>query len=423
MNQAAVGLSDTGRKRRHNEDAYVCEPPLFAVADGMGGAQAGEIASQLAAAALREETSSGLSSEERVVALIREANRRVFESAHEDRSRSGMGTTVTVAIAEEGRVVIGHVGDSRAYRFRDGRIEQLTDDHSLVAELVRSGKISAEEAETHPQRSVITRALGTESDVDVDTFDVETREGDLFLICSDGLSTMVDDQTLGDIVRRNREDLKRAARDLVDAANSAGGEDNITVVLFEPAGGGAAAGDQTATMDAVRDEPPASVDEDTLDEEDAVPAIDTFVMPASEIAAAAERAGVKHEPVERDERSYARRFVYSFLALALIVLGLLALLWGLSRAHFVGAEPNGRVAVYQGVPYDIVGNVKLYRAVYVSDLHAALLRRDERAELFDHDLRGEGSALADVRRHEGEVGFRGSRLGTASSSTSSSSPS
>jgi PPM family protein phosphatase len=405
MSVPAVGLSDTGRKRRHNEDSYVCEPPLFAVADGMGGAQAGEIASQLAAAALREETTSGLSSEERVVALIREANRRVFESAHEDRTRSGMGTTVTVAIAEEGRVVIGHVGDSRAYRFRDGRIEQLTDDHSLVAELVRSGKISAEEAETHPQRSVITRALGTESDIDVDTFDIEAREGDLFLLCSDGLSTMVDDETLGLIVERSRGDLKRTARDLIDAANRAGGEDNITVVLFEPAGGGAAAGEQTATMDAVHEEP-SSVDEDTLDEEDAVPAVSTFVMPASEIHAEVERTRLQHEPIARDERSYARRFLYSFLALALVVLGLLALLWGLSRAHFVGAEENGAVAVYQGVPYDIAGDVKLYRPVYVSELHAALLRPDERAQLFDHDLRGEGSALAEVRRYEAEVGLR-----------------
>jgi len=406
----SAGLTDTGRKRRHNEDSYVCEPPLFAVADGMGGAQAGEIASQLAAAALREETRDGLSVEERIVALIREANRRVFESAHEDRSRSGMGTTVTAAIAGEGRVVIGHVGDSRAYRLRDGRLEQLTDDHSLVAELVRSGKISPEEAETHPQRSVITRALGTEADIDVDTFDVETRDGDVFLICSDGLTTMVDDRRVEEIVARNSGDLERAARELVDAANRAGGEDNITVVLFEPHGASAAAVEQTTPMDAVSEEPAderTPVDEDTLDETDAVPAVDTFVMPAAEIEAAveeAERARVKHEPIERDEPSYARRFLYSFLALALIVLGLLALLWGLSRAHFVGAEDDGHVAVYQGVPYDV--GVPLYRAVYVSDLHAALLTRDERASLFDHDLRGEGSALAVVHRFEDEVGFR-----------------
>src|SRR6266702_1682539 len=149
----STAVTDTGRKRRHNEDSYVCEPPLFAVADGMGGAQAGEVASGLAAAA-----------------LIQEANRRVYQRSSEDAAASGMGTTMTVALVEDGTIAFGHVGDSRAYMVRNGSLEPLTADHSLVAELVRSGKISPEEAEVHPQRSVITRALGTDPDVDVDTF-------------------------------------------------------------------------------------------------------------------------------------------------------------------------------------------------------------------------------------------------------------
>ena len=180
----------TGRKRRHNEDSYVVEPPMFAVADGMGGAKAGEVASGLAAAALKETGTDGSSGEERVTQLIQEANRRVFRRANEDREASGMGTTMTVALVEDGRVVFGHVGDSRAYLIREGSIEQLTDDHSLVAELVRSGRLTPEEAEAHPQRSVITRAVGTEPDVDVDTFTIEPEAGDLFLICSDGLTDM-----------------------------------------------------------------------------------------------------------------------------------------------------------------------------------------------------------------------------------------
>ena len=142
---ATAALSHPGRRRRHNEDSYVLEPPLFAVADGMGGAKAGEVASGLAADAVQESSGDGATGEARVAALIEEANRRVFRRANEDREASGMGTTMTVALVEDERVAIGHVGDSRAYLYRGGRLEQLTDDHSLVAELVRSGKLTPEE--------------------------------------------------------------------------------------------------------------------------------------------------------------------------------------------------------------------------------------------------------------------------------------
>jgi PPM family protein phosphatase len=227
----STGLSHPGRRRRRNEDAWVCDPPLFAVADGMGGARGGEIASRVAATALGE-TVNG-SGEARVVALIQEANRQVYERAREDSDASGMGTTITVALFENGIVSIGHVGDSRAYLIRDRKVEQLTEDHSLVAELVRTGRLSPEEAESHPQRSVITRALGTDPDVDVDSFSVEAKPGDLFLICSDGLTSMVGDEEILDVVEPRREDLDEAAKELVNAANRSGGEDNITVVFFE----------------------------------------------------------------------------------------------------------------------------------------------------------------------------------------------
>jgi PPM family protein phosphatase len=262
----ATGLSDTGRRRRHNEDAYVVQPPVFAVADGMGGAQAGEIASRLAAESLRREPGDGRGVE-RVTAMIQAANRRVYDSAHEKSDLSGMGTTITVALVEDGLVSIGHVGDSRAYLIRGGALQQLTEDHSLVAELQRSGKLSAQEAEHHPQRSVITRALGTDPDVDVDTYTVEPRVGDLFLLCSDGLTTMVGDETILGVVERHRDDLDAAARELVARANRGGGEDNITVVFFDIA-------DQPSTPIARPAE--AHVDEeDTLSELDGVPVIDT----------------------------------------------------------------------------------------------------------------------------------------------------
>jgi PPM family protein phosphatase len=278
----ATALSHPGRKRRRNEDAWVCQPPIFAVADGMGGARGGEIASRLAAAALRE-NETGATGENRVIGLIQEANRRVYERSSEDSDASGMGTTVTLALVEDGGVTIGHVGDSRAYLIRGRELEQLTDDHSLVAELVRSGRLSPEEAESHPQRSVITRALGTDPDVDVDTLSVDAKPGDLFLICSDGLTSMVGDETILDIVERNRGNLESAAKELVNTANRSGGEDNITVVFFEIAEEGARVLEETRPMPAVDDEPEQAADEDTLSGLERVPAVDTMVVAPEEI--------------------------------------------------------------------------------------------------------------------------------------------
>jgi protein phosphatase len=376
-----ASITDTGRRRRHNEDAYVCEPPLFAVADGMGGAQAGELASGLAAAALRDDTNRS-GGEERVDDLIQQANRRVYERQTQDSSASGMGTTITVALVEDGRVAIGHVGDSRAYLIRDRRLEQLTEDHSLVAELVRSGKLSPEEADTHPQRSVITRALGTDPDVDVDTFSVATRPGDLFLLCSDGLTSMLDDETILHEVERNRSDLHAAAKALVRAANKSGGDDNITVVCFEIAGSDGAT-ERTVAL------PPLEDDEDeTLDELDRVPAV-----------AADERRRER-----RDSGHPGRNALLAIVALLLVLAVLGGAVWGLWRSHFVGAESDGHVVVYQGVPWNLVGNVRLYRAVYVSPLLTAQLSRSERKQLFDHHLSSESSARAKVHRYEEQIG-------------------
>jgi PPM family protein phosphatase len=292
----STGLSHPGRKRRRNEDAWVCHPPLFAVADGMGGARGGEIASRVAATALGESVDG--SGESRVVALIQEANRQVYERAREDSDASGMGTTITVALFENGIVSIGHVGDSRAYLIRDLKVEQLTEDHSLVAELVRSGRLSPEEAETHPQRSVITRALGTDPDVDVDAFSVEAKPGDLFLICSDGLTAMVDDATILDVVERQRDDPDAAAKGLVAAANRNGGEDNITVVFFEVVEEGAQTPSDTKPMPALGDEPTEKADEDTLTEADHVPAVDTMVVTPEQ----AREMLAETEPEEPKER-------------------------------------------------------------------------------------------------------------------------
>ena len=320
---AYAGGTDPGRRRRRNEDSYVIDPPLFAVADGMGGAQAGEVASKLAAGAVKERGAD-------VESLIQEANRRVHQRSLEDPNTSGMGTTLTVAEVEDGAVSIGHVGDSRAYLVRDGSLEQLTEDHSLVGELMRTGKLSAEEAETHPQRSMITRALGTDPNVDVDLFSVEPRDGDLFLLCSDGLTSMVDDREILRLVGEQRGDLDGLVKALIKAANKGGGEDNITVIAFEIGETGDSTLEDTAVVaaPAVTEPEPDDEDDDTLTEADRVPTVDTAVVSVDEIAAAYER-----EP-EQAPKPRRRRFVtrvLSFLIVIALLFGVAYLiLWGLA---------------------------------------------------------------------------------------------
>jgi serine/threonine protein phosphatase PrpC len=318
--QAYAVASDTGRKRRRNEDNYVVAPPLFAVADGMGGAQAGEVASKLAASALESGDAVLLHGIERVASLIQEANRRVYERATTDPAASGMGTTMTVALVEDGLVAIGHVGDSRAYLVREGRMEQLTDDHSLVNELLKSGKLSPEEAEGHPQRSVITRAVGTDPDVDVDTFAIDVQEGDVFLLCSDGLTDMVEDEDILDLIERHRDDLDRAVRSLVAAANRGGGEDNITAVAFRVAAGG---GD-TAQMPAV-----AEPDEDTVESPPVHEPVDTIVIPPDRIDEELIQPG-SEAAVDRPIDSKAR-IRLALTMVALLALAAALLVWGLLK--------------------------------------------------------------------------------------------
>ena len=227
-------VTDTGRRRLGNEDAYVWRPPLFAIADGMGGAKAGEIAAGIAADTLEDADSRPLDADD-LASLISEANLRIWQRSLNDPSTAGMGTTFTVALVDEqaGAVVFGHVGDSRAYRVRDGVLEQITTDHSLVAELVESGVLTPEEAERHPQRSAITRALGTEPEVEPDVFTIEVAPGDLFLLCSDGLSDMLSEEQIAAAIERAGGDPTAAGEELVRNANAEGGDDNITVLLFE----------------------------------------------------------------------------------------------------------------------------------------------------------------------------------------------
>ena len=223
--------SDTGRQRPANEDAHFARAPLFVVADGMGGAQAGEVASRMAVEAFEPGLPDGGNPEERLAERAREANLKIHDHAQSDSSRAGMGTTLSAAYVGEDEVSIAHVGDSRIYLWRDGELTRLTRDHTLVEELVRRGKLTEEQAEDHPQRSIITRALGPEPAVDIDTRTQPARPGDVFLLCSDGLTSMVPEARVAEILVE-ASSLDAAGRALVDAANAAGGRDNITVVLF-----------------------------------------------------------------------------------------------------------------------------------------------------------------------------------------------
>jgi PPM family protein phosphatase len=398
-----AGFTDPGRKRRRNEDSFVIDPPLFAVADGMGGAQAGEVASRLAAAAFREfHDADDLDPEKRLAAIIKEANRRIYERAADDAQVSGMGTTITAALVAADALVIGHVGDSRAYRLRGGKFEQLTDDHSLVADLVRSGRITPEEADAHPQRSVITRALGTDSEVDVDTFTVPAESDDLFLICSDGLTTMVDDEQIRDLVTR-AQDLEQAGKGLVKAANKAGGEDNITVVLFRLAGGPSELEDTVVASGNGRGQ-----DEDL---EDTLTGLEAPTIAAPATAAVAERewgpALDEEEPAPRPapagEPRWGRRAVLAALGLAFVAAIFAVAFWALTRANFIGVNEDGNVAVYQGVPWDLGGSVHLYRPRYVSQLQAVQLTPSERAVLLDHTLSSYDSARDRLDPYEQEA--------------------
>jgi PPM family protein phosphatase len=395
------GVTDAGRKRRRNEDAYILDPPLFAVADGMGGAQAGEVASKLAVDAFREfHDADELEPEERVTAIIQEANRRIYERAREDTQASGMGTTITAALVGGESVSIGHVGDSRAYRLRGGRLEQLTEDHSLVADLVRGGRLTPEEADVHPQRSVITRALGTDSVVDVDAFTFETEPDDIILLCSDGLTTMLTDEEIVAIVSESKS-LEHAAKQLVKAANRRGGEDNVTVVLFAL---------ESSEPDELEDTVVAGDGRGSKDDlEDTLTGLEAPTLAAATGTRQPEEWGPppdRPEPGEeakpKKRRRWGRRILLGVVTL-IAVLGLAAAaLWALGRAHFVGADTDGRVAVYQGLPWDLGGGLQLYRERYVSQLRAVQLDEQERAQLFDHDLLSYDDARAELARYEAE---------------------
>jgi PPM family protein phosphatase len=370
--------SDTGRQRRANEDSFFVRAPLFVVADGMGGAQAGEVASRLAA----ETFASGLpddgTSEQRLETRVREANARIHELSQEDRALNGMGTTLTAAYLDGDELALAHVGDSRAYLLRDGELSRLTRDHTLVEELVRRGELTEQEAAEHPQRSIITRALGPEPDIDIDLHTHRARAGDVVLLCSDGLTGMIGEDDVADILARAGS-LGDAGRALVAAANDAGGRDNITVVLFrlESVGDSTSVAGAGARSSSARDETLAA-------EEDRPPA------PSAASAGRPPRVVAPRGSRERAEGPLPRRVkVFAATAAVVIVVGALGVAgWLASRAvFFVGTNGSGLVTVYRGVPWDLPAGIHLYESWYVSGVPASDMTAGQRERLLDHRLR------------------------------------
>jgi PPM family protein phosphatase len=413
--------SDLGRQRQGNEDSYYVRAPLFVVADGMGGAQAGEVASAIAVRQFEGGLPDGQDPGEALAALIQAANARIHEQARSDAQHAGMGTTTTAAYVTADAVVVAHVGDSRCYLLRDDDLIRLTRDHSLVGELVARGKLTEEQAESHPQRSVITRALGPEPNVEVDVDAYPARTGDVFLLCSDGLTSMVHEPQLKSLLADRGRPLEQNGRMLIAAANEAGGRDNITVILFrvedvdERRGGDAGAdsaltseydtfeGEAVASRQAATNPSAEAAQQDRRNGTVALQALEPGDRRAGDGGAAAPA----REPPPRTAplpeaaappRRRKRRRLRSGGALLLFLAVLLPLIvgaWLATRAvYFIGTDPaDGRtVAIFRGLPYELPFGIELYEHYYDSGVTLAEVPAARRGGFTDHTLRSRDDA-------------------------------
>jgi protein phosphatase len=346
------------------------------------------------------------SPEERLASRAREANRRIHELSQTERERHGMGTTLTAVYLDDGTVSIAHVGDSRAYLFRDGALQRLTKDHTLVGALVDEGKLTEEQAAEHPQRSIITRALGPEPTVEVDTWTYPVRPGDVLLLCSDGLTSMISDEQITAVIGAT-DDLALAAQRLIDEANAAGGRDNITVVLFrvEDAGDRVELDQPTivgapaiaATPAATPAAPPP-----------ATPAAPPPAPPPTAPPAAPRAPRLSHRqgrhgaaPPAGSETRRERRYVKPLAALVAVVVVLFLLAGGgylaTRQLYFVGTNSQGIVTIFRGLPYDLPAGIHLYESFYVSGVPASQVPANRRSTLLNHHLRSQTDAQAVVR--------------------------
>jgi len=359
-----AAASNVGLVRSQNEDTYIVGGGLFAVCDGMGGARAGEVASETACRLLLA-LNPAVTDAEAMRRAVREANEAILHRGREDPGLRGMGTTMTAALHRGGSLLIGHVGDSRAYLWQTGQMRQLTEDHSLVGELMRQGRLTPEQAANHPHRSIITRALGTEASVEPDVFEVVLEPGDRVLLCTDGLSGMVADADLAGMLGR-AADPQQAAQDLVDAALAAGGEDNITVVVVFTEEG-----------------------ERPLDEA-------ARMGPEARTAAPLSGRGPGGTRSLRLPYSRRRLAVAGLIAVLLLLVGAAGFWAFVTSVYFVGLE-SGEVALYRGLPYHLLG-VQLYRVIETAPTPFAQLNEQVRQRVVSHEL---------LTREEGQRFIRG----------------
>lgn len=383
--------TDIGRVRDHNEDTLLARPPVFAVADGMGGHEAGEVASSLAVATVQSVDADPDDPEDWVGRVVDSANTAVYAKGTQRGGALRMGTTLTVAYAAPDAIYLGHVGDSRAYLLHDGRLRQLTDDHSLVAEWVRQGRITADEAAVHPQRSVITRALGIDDAVQIDTLRVVPTAGDRLLLCSDGLTGCVSDADIAATLR-DVADPDEAAQILVDQANSGGGDDNITAVVVD------VVDNPTPSSPPPMADTPTQLMPAVPDAEDA--GLPTAVPVAEAAAPAAATPGVieREPPPEREpprsvqrlrrrERHAEGRFwvkfsIWAAVFLILVVGGWTTVAWFTSKTYFVGTDGDV-VAVYRGIPGSVFGSAVDNELVERSPLRVDHLPEKTRTDIAD----------------------------------------
>ena len=376
MNYRIGAKTDVGRRREVNEDSFLVHEPLVVVADGMGGHVAGDIASSTAIETIKEKAASARAEDlNTLAALVLGANTRIWEKAESDSSLRGMGTTCTLLLLDASKAHFAHVGDSRAYLLRQSKLNQITEDHTLVGRMVKEGRLSAQDAERHPQRSIVTRALGVDSEVEVDLMTVDVAEGDRILICSDGLSSMVDFDGIEAILKRE-SDPQAAAERLVDAANEAGGEDNITVVIVDigdPDSRGAAASAASSRAGTAESSGPRSP-------QTAAPSSSEMTYAGGGGVAAPPQAEERREqrPVaardedhdERPARTWPRKLVVALVVVAILgVAAFFGIRYLLSNSFYVGVNEEGLVTVYEGIPEEIAG-LTLREEVEVSDIEA-----------------------------------------------------
>ena len=392
--------TDTGRMRAGNEDAVVAVDELFAVADGMGGHAGGEVASTLALEAMARTVG-----DDGLVGAVHAANRAILERAASEPALRGMGTTLcALALVEEDgaqRVEVVNVGDSRAYLFRDGELQQITEDHNLVAQLEREGRLTPEEARVHPQRNIITRVLGNDPDVEVDSFPIDPFRGDRFVLCSDGLFSELEDDEIAEILQ-SHPDPQESVDELVRRANDRGGRDNISVVVVEVVDDG---DKSRAASEALGHAPPTTSAPPTVRHDE-----DSWSRSGSKDAAAV-------ATTEPRRRRFTWRIAVFVVVLAAIVVAAAGSIWWYGRnTYYVGVD-GGRVAIFRGKPGGVLWidpTLEQRTTLEMSDVPPAR-REDVRSGREEATLAAARRYVANLRKQADEL--KGPQETTTTSTT------